>query len=220
MALPKERKGRMTKDEALDLALEAFETKSFDLHSEWGGPFNGEDKLRELRNKAITAIKQARALDKMAENARELGLDYEPVAEFKSPQKRWEDGDDHDPRSETIYKYISDMDFKHCGDSFCFKSGGDGDNGETLMFILDCWFAQHHTTPPAAPVQEPVANDWSVFNTGGAEVWGGLSLADAVAELTPDRLERGWSAVCVINKDNPPIYTTPPAAQRQCEDEK
>lgn len=51
----------MTKDEALDLALEALETKSFDLHSEWGGPFNGEDKLRELRNKAISAIKQARA---------------------------------------------------------------------------------------------------------------------------------------------------------------
>lgn len=50
---------RDTKDEALKLALEALETKSFDLHSEWGGPFNGEDKLRELRNKAITAIKQA-----------------------------------------------------------------------------------------------------------------------------------------------------------------
>jgi hypothetical protein len=31
--------------------------------------------------KAITAIKQARALDKKAENARELGLDYEPVPE-------------------------------------------------------------------------------------------------------------------------------------------
>jgi len=59
----------MTKDEALDLALEA---------------------LRKARRKiltteechaTITAIKQARALDKMAENARELGLDYEPVQE-------------------------------------------------------------------------------------------------------------------------------------------
>jgi len=55
---------------------------------------------------------------------------------------------------------------------------------------------------------EPVANNWSVFNTG-AEVWDKLSLADAVVELTPSRLERGWSAVCVINKDNPPLYTTP-----------
>jgi hypothetical protein len=34
----------------------------------------------ELMCEAITAIKQALALDKMAENARELGLDYEPVA--------------------------------------------------------------------------------------------------------------------------------------------
>ena len=56
---------------------------------------------------------------------------------------------------------------------------------------------------------EPVANNWSVFNTG-AEVWDKLSLADAVVELTTSRLERGWSAVCVINKDNPPLYTTPP----------
>lgn len=61
---------------------------------------------------------------------------------------------------------------------------------------------------PAQPQQEPVAQDWSVFNTG-AEVWSGLSLADAVAELTPERMERGWSAVCVINKDNPPLYTSP-----------
>ena len=49
----------MTKDEALHLALEALKTKSFDLHSEWGGPFNGETKLKQLQDKAITAIKAA-----------------------------------------------------------------------------------------------------------------------------------------------------------------
>jgi hypothetical protein len=37
--------------------------------------------LDEQRENAITAIKQALALDKKAENARELGLDYEPVQE-------------------------------------------------------------------------------------------------------------------------------------------
>lgn len=118
----------MNKDTALDLALEALEEAHYKVEHK-------QDAAK--REQAITAIKQARALDKMADNARELGLDYEPV-------------------------------------------------------------------------QEPVANDWSVFNTG-AEVWGGLSLADAVAELTPERLERGWSAVCVINKDNPPVYTAPSA---------
>jgi soluble cytochrome b562 len=56
------------KDDALDLALEALE-KSIAITM---ANIN-------LRNKAITAIKQARALDKMAENARELGLDYEPA---------------------------------------------------------------------------------------------------------------------------------------------
>jgi hypothetical protein len=59
----------MTKDEALDLALESLEY--WDVHG----------KLHQPTEEAITAIKQARALDKKAENARELGLDYEPVQE-------------------------------------------------------------------------------------------------------------------------------------------
>jgi hypothetical protein len=74
----------MTKDEALDLALEALEEII-----NWYGvrdkndvimpPLNQNPEIKESMD-AITAIKQARALDKMAENARELGLDYEPVA--------------------------------------------------------------------------------------------------------------------------------------------
>jgi len=60
----------MTKDEALDLALEALDDLLY-----WD---NGKPEYDQAR-KAITAIKQARALDKMAENARELGLDYEPA---------------------------------------------------------------------------------------------------------------------------------------------
>ena len=57
----------MTKDEVLKLALEALE-KSIAITMA----------NIDFRNKAITAIKQACALDKKAENARELGLDYEP----------------------------------------------------------------------------------------------------------------------------------------------
>lgn len=58
----------MTKDEALafDLALEALKSCSGVPH--W-----------PALQPAITAIKKVRALDKMAENARELGLDYEPA---------------------------------------------------------------------------------------------------------------------------------------------
>ena len=59
----------MTK-EALKLALEALETLMIERGS--------------IYEQAITAIKEAlanEALEKMAENARELGLDYEPAQE-------------------------------------------------------------------------------------------------------------------------------------------
>ncbi len=67
----------MTKDEALDKALEFIEANHF------GGPDAFE---------LITAIKQARALDKKAENARELGLDYEPAGGTQV-SKVWWDGE-------------------------------------------------------------------------------------------------------------------------------
>lgn len=57
-----------------------------------------------------------------------------------------------------------------------------------------------------------IANEWSVFNTG-AEVASGLSLNEAMDYLTDERAARGWSVVCVINKDNMPTRAAPqPAA--------
>lgn len=46
---------------------------------------------------------------------------------------------EHNSKSKEIYKFISDLDFEN-GDAFCFKSGGDGDNGEILMTLLDKYF--------------------------------------------------------------------------------
>ncbi len=56
--------------------------------------------------------------------------------------QRWERGIPHDKRSIEIYDSISKIDYEECDDSFCFKSGGDGDNGETLMYLLDIHFAR------------------------------------------------------------------------------
>ena len=59
--------------EAMTKALEALEG----IH-----PGNMTPMAEEYWNKAITALKTAlaeQALDRMAENARELGLDYEPA---------------------------------------------------------------------------------------------------------------------------------------------
>ena len=56
--------------------------------------------------------------------------------------KRWEKGIDHNPQSEEIVRAVADLDFKYGGDLFCFKVGGDGDNGEHLMYLLDIYFEQ------------------------------------------------------------------------------
>ena len=56
--------------------------------------------------------------------------------------KRWEKGIDHHPQSEEIVRAVADLDFKYGGDLFCFKIGGNGDNGEHLMYLLDIYFEQ------------------------------------------------------------------------------
>lgn len=58
-----------------------------------------------------------------------------------SPADRWEQGTPHDARSEEVYGFISEYDWKHNGDSLGLSAGGDGDNGESLMYLLDEYFA-------------------------------------------------------------------------------
>ena len=56
--------------------------------------------------------------------------------------KRWERGIDHHPKSVKLYKRIEKLYFVFGNDSFGFKSGGDGDNGESLMYLLDIYFEE------------------------------------------------------------------------------
>jgi hypothetical protein len=53
---------------------------------------------------------------------------------------RWEKGIRHDKRSVEIMCALADIDFNLFEDSFRWKIGGDGDNGETLMYQLDIYF--------------------------------------------------------------------------------
>jgi len=55
---------------------------------------------------------------------------------------RWEEGVDHHPKSEELFKALANMDMRYGNDYFCWKSGGDGDNGEHLMYLLDIHFEQ------------------------------------------------------------------------------
>jgi hypothetical protein len=64
-----------------------------------------------------------------------------PIKVTIDTNTRWEEGIAHDPRSEEIFDWISEYDFKFNNDYFCWKSGGDGDNGEELLYELDEYFA-------------------------------------------------------------------------------
>ena len=120
----------MTKDETLKLALEALEVANSCVDGYYIP--KGKTHLPEIEL-AITAIKEVlanEALEKMAENARELGLDYEPKQEpvawvdlLKEAQQIVE--------SKVLWKRFID--------------------GTPLSNDIACWmaaFAQQHTTPP------------------------------------------------------------------------
>ena len=47
---------------------------------------------------------------------------------------------EHDRRSVDIFEAIAEYDYALFSDYFCFKRGGDGDNGEVLLTELDLYF--------------------------------------------------------------------------------
>ena len=65
------------------------------------------------------------------EQARQLGL---------TNKDRWEAGIEHHPKSQRLMVFLKEHDFQDYGDYFCWKTGGDGDNGEVLMYQLDAFF--------------------------------------------------------------------------------
>ena len=66
--------------------------------------------------------------------------EIEPEPSRLTVSERMAQGSPHDLRSEKLYASLAKIDFEECSDSFGFKSGGDGDNGEILMYILDVHF--------------------------------------------------------------------------------
>jgi hypothetical protein len=54
--------------------------------------------------------------------------------------KRWEEGVPHHPKSEELMDQVVDLDWLLMDDHFCWKVGGDGDNGENMMYLFDIIF--------------------------------------------------------------------------------
>lgn len=61
---------------------------------------------------------------------------------------RWENGISHHPKSIELFKAIEILDFCYLNDYFHFKSGGDGDNGEQLMYLFDIYFESKEEQEP------------------------------------------------------------------------
>ena len=55
---------------------------------------------------------------------------------------RWGQGIEHHPRSEELVRFVAENDFENYDDHFQWKVGGDGDNGESLMYEMDSFFEQ------------------------------------------------------------------------------
>jgi hypothetical protein len=58
----------------------------------------------------------------------------------KNLEKRWEEGTPHHPKSIEIMEALEHIDYKYNNAYFFWKTGGDGDNGEELMYELDVYF--------------------------------------------------------------------------------
>lgn len=67
--------------------------------------------------------------------------DYKKADELGLTElNRWEDGIDHHEMSERLVKFMADHDFNDYDDGMCIKTGGDGDNGEHMMYLMDAFF--------------------------------------------------------------------------------
>lgn len=66
--------------------------------------------------------------------------DIEPRVTI-STVERWEQGINHDPRSEGIFNFMKNYDDSFNNGGLDLKSGGDGDLGEELMYLMDEYFA-------------------------------------------------------------------------------
>jgi hypothetical protein len=168
----------MTTDEAMDLALEALEVnnqawKSLADSGDAGFWEAEEQPFYELSVKAITAIKKVRALDKKAENARELGLDYEPVLKDNSN-----------------YRYDPPVAEPVAWNTGVLPLYPEMKDGETISV--------EYTTPPAqpAPVQEPLPPD----DESICEDWISASDSDGVAYDGPS-FERGYKLGQIAERD-------------------
>ena len=61
-------------------------------------------------------------------------------------KNRWDEGIGHHPESLRLMAFLKEHDFRDYGLCFDWNTGGDGDNGETLMYQMDAYFEMREAT--------------------------------------------------------------------------
>ena len=77
-------------------------------------------------------------MSKRDEMAEEYAFNH--ILLMEKGKDRWSLGINHHPRSLELMRFLIENDFRNYNDYFCWKMGGDGDNGETLMYQMDAFF--------------------------------------------------------------------------------
>ena len=112
-----------------------------DVFDAWlTAPSKGQYYHKHIKDKYLGApggVKPVESSTGTPETAQEIAELY---VDAMGPDERWENGEPHHPISLELFKHIAALDCYRNGDAFCWKSGGDGDNGEQLMYILDMIF--------------------------------------------------------------------------------
>jgi hypothetical protein len=62
-----------------------------------------------------------------------------PERQF-SAERRYDDGAEHHTKAVKLMEFLMDYDYQEMGDSLGWEVGGDGDNGESLLYALSVYF--------------------------------------------------------------------------------
>lgn len=62
-----------------------------------------------------------------------------PERQFEAG-KRWDYGIEHHPKAVELMRFLMKYDWEEMDDSLGWSVGGDGDNGENLLYALSVYF--------------------------------------------------------------------------------
>lgn len=74
---------------------------------------------------------------------------------------RWEEGISHNNKSKMLFDFLKEYDISFCDNFFDWKKGGDGDNGELLMYQLDEYFDSEFHKQHDAEIRKPLEDEIS-----------------------------------------------------------